>query len=199
MGRAGRRQAARRIARRRHKLTHRGDRLPGQIWKADGSILQADWRSRSAIGRASCSRPRMDRANCPGRYKGSGWHPLQVYRAIIDLANRFSKVTDWRDPHDGCMPIPPPPTTLAGRDRWTMAGRQLSPYRSRASPRRKLPAFKTFALPTVIARTRASEPHYYRTIVLHVCHERLAQKPVILNAPPLLGGPSMSRLSRTRF
>jgi hypothetical protein len=75
-------------------------------------------------------------------------HPLPPYR--------FSKVADWRDPHDGCMPIPPPPTTLGGRDRWTMAGRQLSPYRSRASPRRKLPAFKNFARPTVIARTRAA-------------------------------------------
>jgi hypothetical protein len=143
-------------------------------------------------------RNRADRArpSCTIRARSHGdqiavRHPLPPYRS--------SKVTDWRDPHDGCMPIPPPPATLDGRDRWTMAGRQLSPYRSRASPRRKLPASKNFARPTAIARTRASEPHYYSTIVLHVCHERLAQKPVILNAPPLLGGPSMSRLSRTRL
>src|SRR6516165_6062306 len=44
------------------------------------------WRNRSAIGRASCSRPRMDRASCPVRYEGAEWHPLRVYRAIIDLA-----------------------------------------------------------------------------------------------------------------
>jgi len=40
----------------------------------------------SAIGRASCSRPRMDRASCPVRYNGARWQPLRVYRAIIDLA-----------------------------------------------------------------------------------------------------------------
>jgi hypothetical protein len=63
-------------------------------------------------------------------------HPLPPYR--------FSKVTDWRDPHDGCMPIPPPPTTLGGRDRWTMAGRQLSPYRSRASPETEAAGLQKF-------------------------------------------------------
>jgi hypothetical protein len=35
------------------------------------------WRNRSAIGRASCSRPRMNRASCPVRYQGAGWHPLR--------------------------------------------------------------------------------------------------------------------------
>ena len=44
------------------------------------------WRIRSAIGRASCSRPRTDQASCPVRHEGAGWDPLQVYRAIIDLA-----------------------------------------------------------------------------------------------------------------
>jgi hypothetical protein len=43
-------------------------------------------RNRSAIGRACCSRPRMDRGRCPVRYEGAGWLPLRVYRAIIDLA-----------------------------------------------------------------------------------------------------------------
>ena len=37
-------------------------------------------------------------------------------------------------------PVPPWPDTLGG-DNWATAGRGLSPYRSRASPRRKLPAF----------------------------------------------------------
>jgi hypothetical protein len=45
--------------------------------------------------------------------------------------------------------VPPPPTTLGGRTHWTMAGRRLSPYRSRASRRRKLPP--NFARPTAIA------------------------------------------------
>jgi hypothetical protein len=119
------------------------------------------WRSRSAIGRASCSRPQMDRASCPMRYEGAGWRPLRVYRAIIDLAPvppyRSSNLTDWRAPHNGSMPVPPPPTTLGGRTRWT--SRRLSPYRSRASPRRKLPGFKNFARPTATARARTYRPH----------------------------------------
>ena len=105
--------------------------------------------------------------------------PCGVYRAIIDLAPgaayRSSNLTDWR------RPVPPPPTTLGGRTHWTMAGRRLSPYRSRASPRRKLPAFENFARPTAIARTRQAS-RVLRGDVPHVCHERLAQKPMILNA-----------------
>jgi len=122
--------------------------------------------------------------------RSSTSHPVPPYRS--------SNLTDWREPHNGSMPIPPPPTPLAGRNHWTMAGRRLSPYRSRASPRRKLQAFKDFARPTAIARTRQAS-RVLRGDVLHVCHERLAQKPMILNAPTLPRGPSMSRLSRTRF
>jgi transposase InsO family protein len=51
-----------------------------------------------------------------------------------------------------------------------MAGRRLSPYRSRASPTRKLPALTNFARPTAIARPQ------YNAIVLHVRHEQPAQK-----------------------
>jgi hypothetical protein len=39
-------------------------------------------RSRSDIRR----RPRMDHASWPGRQQGTGWHSLQAYRAIVDLA-----------------------------------------------------------------------------------------------------------------
>jgi hypothetical protein len=106
---------------------------------------------------------------------------------------RFSKVTDWRDPHDGCMPIPPPPTALGGRDygRSTTFSVSLEGITETEAAGIQKSANRYC--------TRASEPHYYRTIVLHACHERLAQKPVILDAPSLLGGPSMSRLSRTRL
>jgi hypothetical protein len=50
-----------------------------------------------------------------------------------------SNRTARRGPHSGCMPVPRSPTTLGlGRgDNWTVAGRRLSPYRSRASPTRK--------------------------------------------------------------
>jgi hypothetical protein len=76
--------------------------------------------------------------------RSSTLHPVSRYRS--------SNLTDWRDPHNGSTPVPPPPTALGNRIHWTMAGRRLSPYRSRASPRRKPPAFKNFARPTAIAR-----------------------------------------------
>jgi hypothetical protein len=44
------------------------------------------WRSRSSIRQASCSRPWLGRASCPGRHQGAGWFPLPAYRAIVDLA-----------------------------------------------------------------------------------------------------------------
>jgi hypothetical protein len=109
-------------------------------------------RSRLAIRRASCSRPRLDRGIYPVRHQGVGCQPLQAYRAIVDLApNR----ADRRAVHGRCMPVPPWPTILGG-DNWTMAGRQLSPYRSRASPRRKLQALINFARPS-LSRARPSE------------------------------------------
>jgi hypothetical protein len=97
--------------------------------------LDRSWRSRSAIRQASCSRPRLHRASCPVRHYSAGWHSLQACRAIIDVAPvaaiiyRSSNRTDWRDPRGGCMPVPPPPTTLGRADNWIMAGRQLSPWR----------------------------------------------------------------------
>jgi hypothetical protein len=69
-------------------------------------------------------------------------HRLRPYRS----SNRTAR----RDPRSGCMPVARPPTTLGRGDNWTMAGRRLSPYRSRASPTRKQPAFTNFARPTAI-------------------------------------------------
>jgi hypothetical protein len=66
-------------------------------------------------------------------------HRLRPYRS----SNR----TDRRAIHG-----PAWPTTLGG-DNWSMARRRLSPYRSRASPRRKLPALK-FCTTIAIARKR---------------------------------------------
>jgi hypothetical protein len=59
-------------------------------------------------------------------------HRLRRYRS----SNRTAR----RHPRSGCTPVPRPPTTL-GRGNRTMAHRRLSPYRSRASPTPKLPAF----------------------------------------------------------
>jgi len=112
----------------------------------------------------SCSRPRLDRASYPVRHEGAGCHSLQGYRAIVDLAPIaaislfYCNCTDRRAVHGRCMPAPPWPTTLVG-DNWTMAGRRLSPYRSRASPRRNLPALTNSARPS-LSRAALSESQF---------------------------------------
>jgi hypothetical protein len=118
------------------------------------------WRSRTAIRRAPCSRPRLDRASCQVRHQGAGWHPLQAYRAIAPIA-AISLFLSYgrRAVHGRCVAIPPWPTTLAAGN-WSMAARRLSPYRSRASPSWKLPAFTNFARPIAIAHTRQAERLY---------------------------------------
>src|SRR5215469_2287885 len=93
-------------------------------------------------------------------------------------------LTDWRDPHNGSTPVPPPPTTLGDRTHWTMAGRRLSPYRSRASPRRTPPAFKNCT--TNRHRAHAPASRVLWGDIPHVCHERLAQKPTTLPYPAAL-------------
>jgi hypothetical protein len=54
---------------------------------------------------------------------------------------------------------PPQPTTL-GAGNWSMAARRLSPYRSRASPRRKLPAFTKLCTTIALAPTRQAKRLY---------------------------------------
>jgi hypothetical protein len=74
-------------------------------------------RSRSAIGR----RPRMDHASCPVRHQGAGWHPLQAYRAIVDLHPlwpfRSSNRADRRFTQRRCVPAPRP--TPQSGTHWT--------------------------------------------------------------------------------
>jgi hypothetical protein len=94
--------------------------------------------------------------------------PLQPLRP-----HRSSNRTDWRAP----------PTALGG-DNWTMAGRRLSAYRSRASPRRKRAAYTNFARPS-LWRARAKRPTVPTSrFVLHVRHEQLAQQLMILMPLP---------------
>jgi hypothetical protein len=104
-------------------------------------------------------------------------HPLRAYCSCAD----------WRDR-----------STSPGDSNWTMAGRRLSAYRSRASPNR-MPTFTNFARPS-LSRARAKRPRFpTRPFVLHVCHEQRAQKRVILNAPPLPSDPSASRRLRMKL
>jgi hypothetical protein len=112
------------------------------------------WRSRTAIRRASCSRPGLDRASCRVRVtKVRDGIPCRLIEPSHRLPPyRSSYRTDRRAVHGRCVPIPPWPTTL-GAGNWSMAARRFSPYRSRASPRRKLPAFTSFARPR-LSRTR---------------------------------------------
>jgi hypothetical protein len=160
------------------------------------------WRSRSAIRQASCSRPRLDRASCPVRHQGGDGFRCGLIEPSLTLHRlrpyRSSNRTARRDPRIDCMPIPRPPTTLDRGDNWTMAGRRLSPYRSRASPTSKLRAFTNFARPTAIAR--ASGPRLSargRPIALGGACSRIAlpcglalrRRPCDLSVPPRLGGP----------
>jgi hypothetical protein len=92
---------------------------------------------------------------------------------------RSSNRTAWRDPRSGCMPLPRAPTALGGGDNWSMAGRRLSPYRSRASPARKRPPFPNFAR----ARKRPTIPTT-RLYCTSATNDRL-KKLMILNAPAL--------------
>jgi hypothetical protein len=165
------------------------------------------WRSRSAIGRASCSRSRIDRASCLVRYYGAGWHWMAPLPGLPSHHRPYSCYRHVAHPilligatlHGGCMPVPPPATTLGSGDHWTITCRRLLRYRSRASPRRKLPAFKNFARPTAAARTRQTSHNSYRAIVLRVRHERPVQKHIDRQCPSPTDCPSTSRLLRTRL
>jgi hypothetical protein len=114
-------------------------------------------------------------------------HRLRPYRS----SNRTAR----RDPRSGCMPVPRPPNSLGRGDNWTTPDRRLSPYRSRASPTRKLPAFTDFARPTARARKRLTIPtaRLYCTSATNNPLKKL----MILNTPPLPSAPSASQLSRT--
>jgi hypothetical protein len=83
-----------------------------------------------------------------------------------------------------------------GGDNWMMAGRGLSPYRSRGSPRRTLPDPQKFCT----ARERQAKSHFLQCdCSAHLPRTTRSKKPMILNAPPLSGDASASRLSRTRL
>ena len=77
-------------------------------------------------------------------------HRLRPYRS----SNRTAR----RDPRSGCTPVPRPPATLGSGDNSTMARRRLSPYRSRASPIPKLPAFTNCTINRYRARKRPAVP-----------------------------------------
>ena len=111
---------------------------------------------------------------------------------------RSSNLTDWRDLHSGGRPIPPPATTLGG-DHRPITGRRLLPYRSRASPRRKLTVFKILARLTAAAWTRQASRNSYKAIGLHVRHERPFKNINDRQCPSPTDGPSTSRLLRTRL
>ena len=84
-----------------------------------------------------------------------------------------------------------------------LASRRLSPYRSRASPRRKLPGIRH-----TIIRYRAqrqADHNSFTAIVLCICQEQseTLQKPApkskYLQSLSLLAAPAAIRLSRTRL
>ena len=127
-------------------------------------------RSRSAIRRP----PRMVHTSCPVRHQGAGWPALQAYRAIVDLApvvamSLFQSCQIGTSPNGVACPAPPRPTPQS-RHPLDLASRRLSPYRSRASPRRKRPGIRH-----TIIRYRAqsqADHNSFTAIALCVCHEQ---------------------------
>ena len=95
--------------------------------------------------------------------------------------------TDQRAIHGGCMPVRARRTAQCG-DQWTMAGRRLSPYRSRASPRLNLPAFTKFARST---GCRALAP------ATHVFWEQAKRFRDELFAQMAIAAPSHTTISKT--
>ena len=95
--------------------------------------------------------------------------------------------TDRRAIHGGCMPVRARRIAQCG-DQWTMAGRRLSPYRSRASPRLKLPAFTKFARSTG-CRARAGN--------IHVFWEQAKRFRDELFAQMAIAAPSHTTISKT--
>ena len=126
-------------------------------------------RSRSAIRRP----PRMVHASCPVRHQGAGWHALQAYRAIVDLAPVVA-MSLFQSCRSALHPKALRARLLRGppskRHPLDLASRRLSPYRSRASPRRKLPGIRH-----TIIRYRAqnqADHNSFTAIALCVCHEQ---------------------------
>lgn len=76
--------------------------------------------------------------------------------------SRSSNDTDRCAIHDGCMPVRPRRTAQGG-DHWTVAGRRLTPYCSRASPRLKLPALTLHDHPSV-ALAPAAFMHFWEQV-----------------------------------
>jgi hypothetical protein len=158
-------------------------------------------RSRSAIGR----RPRMDHASCPVRHQGAGWHPLQAYRAIVDLAPVVA-ISLFQSCRSALHPKALRARSAAHpskRHPLDLASRRLSPYRSRASPRRKLPGIRH-----TIIRYRAqshADHNSFTAIAPCIGHDnpkhckKLAPKSKDLQSLSLPGDPAAIRLSRTRL
>jgi len=159
-------------------------------------------RSRSATRR----RPRMDHASCRRATKvrdgipcrliepSSTLHPLWPYHSSNRADRRFTQ----RRCVPGSSAVKP-----SNRPPFDLASRRLSPYRSRASPGRKLAGIRE--LHTIIRyRAQSQAAHNSLTaIALCVCHEQSETRPKF--APKgkesllLSGAPAAIRLSRTRL
>ena len=126
----------------------------------------------------------------------SSLHRLWPYRSSNRADRRFAQTR--------CVPGSSAVHT-AKRHPLDLASRRLSPYRSRASPRRKLSGIRE--LHTIIrdrAQSRADH-NSFTAIALGVCHEqsetpqKLASKSKDLKSLLLPGDPAAIRPSRTRL
>jgi hypothetical protein len=135
-----------------------------------------------------------DRIPCELIKPSSTLHPLWPYRS----SNR----ADRRVAQRRCVPGSSAVHTSKRRP-LDLPSRQLSPYRSRASPGRKLPGIRE--LHTIIRYRAQSQADHnsFTAIALCVCHEQSETRPKF--APKgkesllLPGAPAAIRLSRTRL
>ena len=141
-----------------------------------------------------------------GAPPSAGWHPLQAYRPIVDLASVVA-MSLFQSCRSAIHPKVLRARLLRGppskRHPLDLASRRLSPYRSRASPRRKLPGIRH-----TIIRYRAqsqADHNSFTAIALCICHEqsetlqKLAPKSKDLQSLSLPAARAAIRLSRTRL
>jgi hypothetical protein len=103
-------------------------------------------------------------------------HPLRAYRAIVDLApvvaiSRSPNRADRRVAQRRCVPGSSA-VTPSKRRPLDLASRRLSPYRSRASPRRKLPSVRELHTITRYRAQSQADQNSFTAIALCVCHEQ---------------------------
>jgi hypothetical protein len=122
--------------------------------------------------------------------RSSTLHPVPPYRS--------SNLTDWRDPHNGFTPVPPQPTTVGGRTPLDYGRSTTFSVSLEGITETEAAGIQKFCTTNLCCAHAPGEPHSTGRCIARL-PRTTRSKPMILSAPTLRRGPSMSRLSRTRF